>query len=370
MPEPEPVDPFAPALSRIVFEVRGKNYTLGQVLSAAAVGGWIGRFWSDLEDALACTAYAGDEGFEVDAQALQESADRFRYARNLVTAEETERWLSDRDVDEDDLVGWLERRYWLERFAAKAAEIRPAYAPPPSVASDVLWPEVTFSGCLGSLAVPLARRVVAGLHGGPVLPAEAPGEGVAEARAEILARSTSGPEGLAAWLARNHCPEAWFNEMIVLEAGYRRACAAACSDDRCAAALDPRRLELVRVGHRYARFPTERQAREAYRCIVDDGDAFDDAARRAAVPVEERELLLEDAPAALQTLLLSAAPGETFLATVSEDEPVVVQVVDKTLPRIADPRVRSRLEPLLVSRFFDPLVEAHVRWASPLEPSP
>ena len=154
-----PPIPAPPPSSRSVFEVRGRTYTLGHVFSAAAFGGWEGDFWKELERGLACAAYAGDEGFEIDSAVLQESADQFRYQRNLVTAEETERWLSDHDVDEDDLVGWLERRYWLERFTREERRIGDSYTPAPSVLTDVLWPEVVFSGCLGPLAIPLARRV-------------------------------------------------------------------------------------------------------------------------------------------------------------------------------------------------------------------
>jgi hypothetical protein len=91
VPEHETSDPSAPTMSRSVFEVRGRTYTLRHVFSAAAFGGWDGGFWKDLEDGLACAAYAGDEGFEVDTAELQASADRFRYERNVVTAEETER---------------------------------------------------------------------------------------------------------------------------------------------------------------------------------------------------------------------------------------------------------------------------------------
>jgi len=32
--------------------------------------------------------------------------------------------------------------------------------------------------------------------------------------------------------------------------------------------------------------------------------------------------------------------------------------------------VRARLEPVLVSQYFDPLVDTYVGWAVPLEPGP
>ncbi len=368
MPEHDPPDPYASTLSRSIFEVRGRTYSLGQVFSAAAFGGWAGGFWKELEHGLACAAYAGDEGFEIDTAVLQESADQFRYQRNLVTAEETERWLSDHDVDEDDLVGWLERRSWRERFAREARGIGDSYTPAPSVMTDVLWPEVVFSGCLAPLAVPLARRVAVDAAAHDNGTAVFGDDSTAAARGGFFERAGCGPEGLAAWLAGNRCDEAWFRELLGLEARYLRACSDALSRERCSAALESRRLDLMRIGFRTARFPTERQAREALRCIIDDGEDFTDTVHRAGAKPEEQSLLLEDAPQHLRAHLLSTARGEVFLAWVPESEPLIVLVVDKMPPSTADPQVRARLEPVLVSQYFDPLVDAHVRWTVPLEP--
>ena len=355
-------------MSRSVFEVRERTYTLGHAFSAAAFGGWAGDFWKALEHGLACAAYAGDEGFEIDAAVLQESADQFRYQRNLVTAEETERWLSDRDVDEDDLVGWLERRYWLERFTREQRHIGDSYTPAPSVMTDVLWPEAVFSGCLGPLAIPLARRVAASAAEEDSGSAARAADPAAAATKAFFERAGCGPEGLAAWLAANRCDEAWFRELLGLESPYLRACADALSPERCSAALESRRLDLMRIGFRTACFPTERQAREALLCITDDGESFTDTVHRAGAQAEEQSLLLEDAPEILRAPLLSAARGEVILVRGPESESLIVQVIDKTPPGTTDPQVRARLEPALFSQRFDPLVDAYVRWTVPLEP--
>ena len=350
--------------------VRGRVFTLGHVFCAAAFGGWLGGFWTDLEDALACAAYAGDEGFEVDTAELQASADRFRYQRSIVTAEETERWLSERDLNEDDLVGYLERRYWHERFGREVLGIGDSYAPSPSAIAEVLWPEVIFSGSLGPLAVPLARRVVTGAAEEAAGPPAVREELVAEIQTALCERAGCGPEGLEDWLGRNRCSEDWLHELLVLETHYQRARDDALSPARCAAALDARRLDLMQVRYQTAHFPTVSQAREAYLCITDDREEFTEAVRRAGAHAEDQALLLEDAPESLRAHLLSAAHGEVILAAGPENEPLIVRVIDKTPPGIADPEIMTRLEPVLVSRYFDPLIEADVRWTVPLESGP
>jgi hypothetical protein len=368
VPAHETPDPYAPTMSRTVFEVRGRTYTLGHVFSAAAFGGWTGGFWKKMVDGLACASYAEEEGFEIDTAVLQESADRFRYQRNLVTAEETERWLSDHEVDEDDLVDWLERRYWRDRFTREERRIGDSYTPAPSVITDVLWPEVVFSGCLGPLAIPLARRVAAdaaALDNGTAAVEDDPAAAATEA---FFKRAGCGPEGLAAWLAGNRCDDTWFRELLGLEARYVGACADALSPGRCSAALESRRLDLLRVRFQVARFTSERHAREAHLCIVDDGEPFAESVRRAGTCAEEQVLLLEDVPEPLRARLLSAAKGEVFVVAEPEQEPLIVQVIDKTPPSTADPQVRARLEPVLICQYFDPLVDTYVRWTVPLEP--
>jgi hypothetical protein len=357
-------------MSRTVFEARGRTYTLGHVFAAAAFGGWIGGFWKELEDGLACAAYAGDEGFEIETAELQESADRFRYQRNLVTAEETERWLSDRDVDEDDLVGWLERRYWRERFSREARVIGDSYTPAPSVITDVLWPEVVFTGHLGTLAAPLARRVAAAAADQDAGPFTIGSETADEARAAFFVRAGCGPEDLGQWLDRNHCTMTWFRELLALEARFRHACSHALSPERFSAVLESRKLDLLRVRFRTARFPTETHAREALLCVTDDGEPLTDAARRAGADTEVQAIRLEDAPESLRTHLLSAAPGEVILAAGPQNESLVVEVLDKAPPSVSDPEVRARLEPVLLSQYFDPIVDDRVQWTVPLEPSP
>lgn len=368
MSDHEPADPFDSPMSQGIFDAHGRTYTLGHVFAAAAFGGWTGGFWTILEDSLCCAAYAAEEGFDIDAAELQSAADQLRLDRNLVTAEETERWLAERDVDEDELAGYLERRYWHRRFARQAAELRGAYGPSPDEVAEVLWPEVVFSGCLGQLAMPLARRVAAAAAAGAGSPALPP-ESTARAMAAFLERTGCGRDGLAEWRTANRCSTTWCDELLDLEARYQRARAEALSPRRRAAALEARRLDLVRVSGSWppGSPPPPRRARRACASRT-TGRGSSLLSGRAAACAEERTLLLEDAPEPLRARLLSAAPGEFILVT--EPQPSIVQVVEKTLPGIDDPEVLARLEPGLVSQHFDPLVEADVRWTVPLESRP
>ena len=171
---------------------------------------------------------------------------------------------------------------------------------------------MVFSGCLGPLAIPLARRVAtdAAVHDNGTAAVE--DDPAAAATKAFFERAGCGPEGLAAWLA-GRCDDVWFRELLCLESRDLRACADALSPDRCSAALESRRLDLMRIVFRTARFPTERQAREALLCITDDGESFTDTVHRAGAPAEEQSLLLEDAAQTLRAHLLSTARARPSL---------------------------------------------------------
>ena len=144
-----------------VFAVRGESFTLGQVLGAADYLGLADEWWGPLEDSLVCETYAAEEGFEDDPEELQAAVDGFRYSRSLVSAEETERWLAERRLSEQQLFDALARERWRRRFEGRLDSIREEYAPHPGALAEALWPALLVHGLLRSMALALARRVVA-----------------------------------------------------------------------------------------------------------------------------------------------------------------------------------------------------------------
>ena len=57
-----------------------------------------------------------DEEDGPDDERLQAMSDQFRYERDLITAEETERWLEDRGLTLDDFNAHFLRHYWADTF--------------------------------------------------------------------------------------------------------------------------------------------------------------------------------------------------------------------------------------------------------------
>lgn len=332
-------------LERAIFEARGRTWTLGRLLGAAELLGLDGGLWQATADAASSATYAEEEGYEIDDARLQEALDDFRYGRQLVTAEETEGWLRERDVTEEELVDWLVRRHWLERFAAELPSIRADYPPSAGEVEESIWPEIVLGARLRPLAMAVARRLVS--------PEPGPSELAEAARAP--ARELRLP-----------LPGEWAEELLALEASYQGVCREALSSRRVAETIGSRRLELTRVDLEAARFSSLGPAREAFLCVTQDREDFGATVERAGAEREDRELYLGDAPESLGPSLISASPGEVFLVEESE-EPLLVRVRSRKAPSAEDPAVLERVRGELLDRVFTPLVEAGVRFIFPLE---
>jgi len=369
----EHTDPSAAFLEREIFEARGETFTLRQVLGATELFGSAGELWERLAEALACETYAAEEGFEIDADALQAEVDDFRYRRRLLNTEETEAWLSERRLSEDDLIDALAREHWRQRFQGELAQIRADYPPVPEALSRALWPELIVQDRLRPLAVELARRVVAAELAGAADESMSAATGL-DAPAAGLQPGDPAPEaaGLPGWA---RCSPAWRRRLLDIERGYQAALRRALSPRALEAALVSRRLDLTRVGLLAARFTSIDGAREALLCVLEDKEPFEQAVGRAGAAREDRALYLAEAPETLQPFLVSAVPGETFLVEEEEEAeegaenagPLLMQVTEKSPPRLDDPEVRARLESSLLDQTFGPAVEEHVRWLCPLE---
>src|SRR5262245_40479349 len=103
-----------PASRRVVLSCGDKQFTLKDVLDAAWVRGALNAPWARFLEADTLETSAAELNREPDPETLQLMSEEFRYGRDLLTAEETENWLSARDLNEEDFSEHFLRTYWLE----------------------------------------------------------------------------------------------------------------------------------------------------------------------------------------------------------------------------------------------------------------
>jgi hypothetical protein len=337
---------------RPVFEVGEVGYTwLDVVLFAMLTGRWT-PLDRAIREGLACVRHLEQNDLEEPETAIDEFAAEFRYERDLITADETEAWLADRELETSDWMAWVRREVLRKRWAAEVESLLRRY---PVEASEVVTAaaaDLLCSGRGGDLAADLAQRaaVTAVLEeAGQELEA-VPRPGVVERVRTYL------PELDAAAV------EAQLTRLAELEEGHARFRAVAATPELIHKELELGRLEWIRIDCRLIQFETEALAREAGLCVREDRLGVDEVAENAHALVQEMRFYLGELDPDLQPRMLAAAPQELVGPVPFEGGYALFLVLDKVLPDEKAPDLRKEVERRAIARAVTDQVNRRVRW--------
>src|SRR5215472_7427755 len=91
-----------PAFSRVVLLCGNCEVTVQDIFAYAWFLGELQVPWDELMNGIACEERASELGLDLEDEVLNSMSEEFRYARDLLTTEETERWLLARELTEAD----------------------------------------------------------------------------------------------------------------------------------------------------------------------------------------------------------------------------------------------------------------------------
>lgn len=275
-------------------------------------------------------------GATVPEDEIDKAADDFRYERDLITAEELERWLSRWHLDAETWLDWISASLLRDRLpdvvlsARKGAGVR-------QVESAVLA-EAVCSGELERLARQLA------------------------ARAAIVEREKE----------RNHAPDddrspagtlAERREAVArLELSYQRFREEVLTPDALAARVRARLTDWTRINCSVLRLQAEDAAREVAMAVRQEGVDLGTLAQEIGEATEDGVEFLEEAEPEVRDILLSARPGELVGPVSVGDEFVLVSVRAKIPPVPDDPEVLERAESSLLEELVAREVDNRITW--------
>jgi hypothetical protein len=348
--------------NRVVFSCGGRGFTVKEVIDCAVVRGEIEPVWKDFVRVAECDRLANERGLELDDSALDSAAIAFRYKYDLITAEETERWLEDRGVSLTEFSEYFAHQYWGRSYIGTVDPPQSGYQSASPEEKDLFLIDLILSGSLGRMAERLSYRVAAR--------AAETGDNmgsVTEERARFLVRAKI--DDLADWLAQLGRDEQWLDEILAAEAVYQRRVSQIVTEQTLQKELTSMQLNLTRFQLETVEVDSRDAAAEVVACVRNDGMEMSEVAEESRYPFHRSEVLLEDISPEQQQRFLSIKAGTLFDPVPRGDGFEVWRVKTRTEPSLQDPAIRARLERRIVERCFNELLSKYIDWKIFLPPS-
>ena len=341
--------------SRELFSVGAVSYTVRDVVDAAFFRGGLDAPWQEFLRAVESEKRATEQEREPNDEAIDAAVQAFRYDHDLITAEETERWLADRALTLSDFGDYFVRRFWRETIDATPTEASD-YHSAPTETRELFFADLMLSGQLARMAIALSWRVAAGAGEQPSPDLDR----VSAARREFIGRLKA--ISLTDWQVSAGRDEEWLNKMAGLEAHFRFYCERLLTPQARDRELVTLRLPLTVFEVELIEFDSHDAAREALLCVREDNMAMEEVATEGRYPFRREKLLLETIAPDLQQRFLSASAGDLMEPMQLEGGHRLCRITGKKEPDPQDPEVRSRVEQRILDRHFGELSSRLIHW--------
>jgi hypothetical protein len=334
----------------IVCTCGSQDYTARDAIDAALLRDELGPKWKEFLHCVEAESRADELELDLDDSAISSAAEAFRYEHDLITAEETEAWLTNRGLTFDDFSDYFTRHYYAKTLDEKIVPEEIEYRSASPELRQLFVAELIFSGELDRMTTALMRRLAA-----RCAEKESDSDAIAIEKQKFLDRNGLEPAQLPNWLERLGRASEWFNEQLEIEAAYRR---------RCESLFLPlaRQRELVALRLPLTRFETEvlevesrDAAQEALFCVREDGMSMEEVATEGRYPYRRADFLLEDIPSDAQQRFLSVSAGDVLEPIARGDGFELCRIINKIEPQPDDPAVRLRIDQRLLNRHFSEL---------------
>jgi hypothetical protein len=341
----------------VVFVCGGDAYTVRDQIDSAFFRGELEVPWKELLRAISAESNAGD--LEIDDEALDAASQRFRYDHDLITAEETERWLEARGLTLGDFSDYFVRHYWANALRGKVEAEPVDYISAPEELRELLTAELLFSDELDRMAARLSWRVASNVTAENE---ELNPQWIAAERDCFFRRFGLEPDELSTWLDALGRNGEWFDGMLAMESRYRHRCEALLIAQAREREMNSLRLPLTRLDLEILEVDSHDAACEALFCVRDDGLSMEEVGEEERYPYRRVEVLLEDIPEETQQKFLSVSAGTVLEPIARGDGFEVCRVLGKTEPSLDDPAVRLRVERRILDRHFEELAANRIGW--------
>ena len=333
-----------------------QEYTARDAIDAAIFRGEFEDKWHEFLHHMAAEQRADELELELDESVISAAAEQFRYEHDLITAEETEAWLANRSLTLDEFSDYFARQYCTGAISEGLSPEQIEYTSADSELRELFIAELIFSGELEAMTTKLMWRLAAYCAGSEMNPSW-----VASEEKRFLERNSISPAQLDAWLERLGRDAKWFNEMLVLEATYRRCCEMLLVPQSRQRELTILRILLTRLETEVIELESRDAAQEALFCVREDGMSMEEVAAEGRYPYRRTDFFLDDIASDAQQRFLSVSPGDFLGPLARGDGFELCHIVNKIEPQADDPMVKSRIDRRLLDRHFSELTSRYMK---------
>jgi hypothetical protein len=339
----------------VVCACGGQEYTARDAIDAAIFRSELEPRWKRFLHSAAAEDRANELDLDLDESAVSAAAEAFRYKHDLITAEETEAWLTNRGLTFDDFTDYFTRQYYAGTLHENVVLDEGEYNSASSDLREMFLAELILSGELDQMTNELMYRLAA--H---CAEKELPADAITTEERLFFDHNRLNRKQLANWLEKLGRNSEWFSNMLAIEAAYRRRSETILVPHARQRELAALRLPLTRLQTEVIELESHDAAKEALFCVREDGMSMEGVALEGRYPYRRTDFLLGDIPADAQQSFLSVSAGDVLEPIAYGDGFQLCRVINKIEPQPDDPIVKSRIDQRLLDRHFSELISKHV----------
>jgi hypothetical protein len=310
-----------------MFTIEGREFGWDEIAVAAEVWGEWPPFVESVRQSLACLRFANRTGQMPPADEMRQIANAFRYARNLISAEDARSWLARWQITVEDWMNYLRGQSLRDRWAMQLKDIVAANPVGDEEVAQAIKRHAVCADKLGQWAVRLAGRAAVAANSGSL--------DAGESSRDLIARIETEFERLRQQMVTSKLIET----RIALH-----------------------RLDWIRFDCRYVWFGEERIAREAAFCVIEDGLTLDEVAWDARGIVQQWDFYLDEIEPLARPHFLAARQGDWLGPVKLLEGFPLFSILAKRMPSADDPRIRERAEQSIIASFTRQAINQRVRW--------
>ena len=340
----------------IVCACGDQEYTAHDAIDAVIFRGELDVKWKEFLDEVEAEKRADELDLDLDDAAISSAAEAFRYEYDLITAEETERWLADRDLTFDDFTDYFARKYYANALHEGVVPDEIEYHSAPVELRQLFLAELILSGELDRMISDLMWRLAARCAGQEPAP-----DAILAERRKFLHRNGIESAQLANWLEKRQHDSKWLDEMLTIEAAYWKHCNTLLVPEARQRELMALRLPLMRFETEVVEVESHDAVQEALFCVREDGISMEEVAAEGRYPYRRADFVLEDLPVDAQHRFLSVSAGDVLEPIARGDGFELCRIIKKVEPQPDDPSVKSRIDQRLLDRHFSELTSKYTQ---------